>query len=97
MVAADRLIRRHPDELYARRREGERPVRKTSSNPWLADLRFAAQEVIRFEARDGLQLEGILIYPHRNGWLTAYSSPGEVAAARGFAVFHPNGHSTGDV
>lgn len=27
---------------------------------------------------------------YRNGWLTGYSSPGQVAAARGFAVFYPN-------
>ncbi len=27
---------------------------------------------------------------YRNGWLTSYSSPGQVAAARGYAVFYPN-------
>lgn len=27
---------------------------------------------------------------YRNGWLTSYSDPGQVAAARGFAVFYPN-------
>ena len=27
---------------------------------------------------------------YRNGWLTSYSLPGQVAAARGFAVFYPN-------
>ncbi len=27
---------------------------------------------------------------HHNGWLTSYSSPGQVAAARGFGVFHIN-------
>ena len=27
---------------------------------------------------------------YRNGWLTAYSMPGQVAAGRGFAVFYPN-------
>ncbi len=27
---------------------------------------------------------------HCNGWLTAYSGPGQMAAARGFAVFAPN-------
>ena len=27
---------------------------------------------------------------HSNGWLTSYSEPGQVAAARGFAVFYPN-------
>jgi dipeptidyl aminopeptidase/acylaminoacyl peptidase len=26
----------------------------------------------------------------QNGWQTSYSKPGQVAAARGFAVFHPN-------
>ena len=63
-------------------------------------------------ARDGLQLQGVLIYPlnyvagrryplimsvhggpeshEPNGWLTSYSRPGQVAAARGFAVFYPN-------
>jgi len=27
---------------------------------------------------------------YSNGWLTSYSSPGQVAAARGYAVFYPN-------
>ncbi len=27
---------------------------------------------------------------YRNGWLTSYSDPGQVAAARGFALFYPN-------
>jgi dipeptidyl aminopeptidase/acylaminoacyl peptidase len=27
---------------------------------------------------------------YRNGWLTGYAEPGQVAAARGFAVFYPN-------
>jgi dipeptidyl aminopeptidase/acylaminoacyl peptidase len=66
--------------------------------------------VITHTARDGLELQGILIRPldatgptplimyvhggpesHiSNGWLTSYSAPGQVAAARGFAVFYPN-------
>jgi dipeptidyl aminopeptidase/acylaminoacyl peptidase len=67
---------------------------------------------VRYRARDGLELEGLLIRPmdaqpgvryplilvahggpeshYSNGWLTSYSSPGQVAAARGFAVFYPN-------
>jgi dipeptidyl aminopeptidase/acylaminoacyl peptidase len=39
----------------------------------------------------------LIVYVHggpesheRNGWLTDYSRPGQTAAARGFAVFHPN-------
>ncbi len=86
--------------------------RLTESNPWLAEIEFAKQEVITFQAQDGLELEGILIHPlnaqesekyplilyvhggpeahDRAGWLTSYAQPGQVAAARGFAVFYPN-------
>jgi dipeptidyl aminopeptidase/acylaminoacyl peptidase len=102
---------RHPDELYTLS-PGTAPTARTVSNEWLDNLRFARQEVISYKARDGLELEGILIYPldyaagtryplvlvvhggpeshYRDGWLTGYSSPGQVAAARGLAVFHPN-------
>ena len=98
--------------MYALPAAGGEAARRTSSNDWLADLRFAEQTVIRHEARDGLELEGILIHPldyepgrryplilsvhggpeahDRNGWLTGYSAPGQVAAARGFFVLYPN-------
>jgi dipeptidyl aminopeptidase/acylaminoacyl peptidase len=88
------------------------PRRVTDSNPWLAGMRLAPQEVVKYKARDGLELEGLLIRPldeakgqrypmilvvhggpeshYSNGWLTGYSNPGQMAAARGFAVFYPN-------
>jgi dipeptidyl aminopeptidase/acylaminoacyl peptidase len=100
-----------PEVLYMRHGERE-PRRLTHSNPELAGLRFARQEGLTYAARDGLQLEGVLIHPLEraegarlplilnvhggpeshvsNGWLTSYSNPGQVAAARGFAVFQPN-------
>lgn len=103
---------RHPREVYYMRHGMEGPERLTDSNPWLQGLRLARQEVIRYRARDGLELEGVLIHPlerhgeervplivcvhggpeaHiRNGWLTRYAYPGQVGAARGFAVFYPN-------
>ena len=102
----------HMPELYAMSHGEAAPRRLTDSNPWLADRRLAPQEVVEFEARDGLRLEGLLIRPldevegrryplilyvhggpeahHSNGWLTRYSNPGQVAAARGIAVFHTN-------
>jgi dipeptidyl aminopeptidase/acylaminoacyl peptidase len=102
---------RHPGEVY-RLAAGGAPERLTDSNPWLAERDLAAQEVVTFEARDGLELDGILIRPlgevegnryplilavhggpeahHSNGWMTSYSNPGQVAAARGFAVFYTN-------
>ncbi|MBI3819707.1 MAG: S9 family peptidase [Planctomycetes bacterium] len=86
--------------------------RLTISNPELNKSTLALQEVVEYKARDGLELQGILIRPldeekgkqyplivvvhggpeahNRNGWLTNYSNPGQVAAARGYAVFYPN-------
>jgi len=37
--------------------------RRSDSNPALARLRLADQEVVRFRARDGLELEGLLMRP----------------------------------
>ncbi len=103
---------RHPTEVYYRRSAGSDPVRLADNNPWLADCALAPQEVVRYTARDGLEIEGILIRPlneqpgtryplimqvhggpeahNQNGWLTNYASAGQVAAARGMAVFYPN-------
>jgi dipeptidyl aminopeptidase/acylaminoacyl peptidase len=39
------------------------PRRLTDSNPWLRDMRLAHQEVVAYKARDGLDLEGILVRP----------------------------------
>ncbi|MEY2786699.1 MAG: hypothetical protein RL277_2911 [Planctomycetota bacterium] len=100
----------HPPELYTHSKGTLQRV--TDSNPWLNSYAFAKQEVVRHKARDGQELEGILIRPlnevagtryplilsvhggpeahESNGWLTNYSRPGQMAAARGFAVFYPN-------
>jgi dipeptidyl aminopeptidase/acylaminoacyl peptidase len=86
--------------------------RLTHHNTWLSEVRLASQEPVRYVARDGLELDGILIRPlneepgrryplilsvhggpeahESNGWKTSYARPGQVAAARGFAVFYPN-------
>jgi dipeptidyl aminopeptidase/acylaminoacyl peptidase len=103
---------RHPREVYFQKKGNPEPVRMTNSNPWLADFELAPQEPIRYTARDGREIEGILIRPlneepgtryplivqvhggpeshYRNEWMTWYSAPGQVAAARGFVVFYPN-------
>lgn len=109
---------RHPAEVFVAHlgdRDSVEPRRATTSNPWLEEIAFGRQEAIRFEARDGLELEAVLIHPversdrrsaarvplvvyvhggpeahDRNGWLTSYSRPGQVAAGRGMAVAHVN-------
>ncbi len=102
----------HPGEVFVAAPGSTQPRRLTDSNPWLADIRLGRQELIRFKARDGLDLEGILIHPldrepgsrvplvlvvhggpeshYRNGWMSRYSRPAQVLAARGFAVLYPN-------
>jgi dipeptidyl aminopeptidase/acylaminoacyl peptidase len=101
-----------PSDIFAMKHGDAEPKRLTDVNPWLAQKKLAAQEVVKYKARDGLELEGILIRPldevkgqryplilvvhggpearDANGWLTGYASPGQMAAARGFAVFYPN-------
>ena len=53
----------HPTEVYMGNLGGEKLVRATESNPWLAERRLARQEVVDFMARDGLRLQGLLIHP----------------------------------
>jgi dipeptidyl aminopeptidase/acylaminoacyl peptidase len=51
----------HPAEVF-RFADGAHE-RLTDSNPWLEDVDLARQEVVRYAARDGLEIEGILVYP----------------------------------
>jgi len=61
-VAAIADTPQHPPELYLLR-DGAEPVRLTNSNPFLSEREFAKQETITYKARDGLELEAILIHP----------------------------------
>ncbi|MBM3296761.1 MAG: S9 family peptidase, partial [Candidatus Aminicenantes bacterium] len=42
---------------------GKAPRALTDLNPWVRDRRLGRQEVIRYKARDGMEIEGLLIYP----------------------------------
>lgn len=53
----------HPSEVYYLPAGADSAHRLTHSNPWLDEVRLARQEVIRYEARDGLELEGMLVRP----------------------------------
>jgi len=101
---------KHPNEVFIVR--SNKANRLTDSNSWLNDKRFAKQETITLKARDGVELDGVLVYPldykkgtryplimsvhggpeshDKNGWVTNYSRPGQMGAARGYAVFYPN-------
>jgi dipeptidyl aminopeptidase/acylaminoacyl peptidase len=58
----------HPPEVFFwEPGAGQAPRRLTDSNPWLAERGLAPQRVVRFPARDGLELEGLLIEPLARG------------------------------
>jgi len=102
----------HPREIYVLEAGSDTPRRLTDHNPWLSGELLAEQEVVTYTARDGQELQGLLIYPlnkeegtryplitvvhggpeahYDDAWLTAYSMAGQMAAARGYAVFYPN-------
>ncbi|MCI0638150.1 MAG: S9 family peptidase [Gemmataceae bacterium] len=54
---------RHPPEVYFMGAEDKEPRRLTDNNPWLRTMSFGEQEVVKYKARDGLELEGILFRP----------------------------------
>jgi dipeptidyl aminopeptidase/acylaminoacyl peptidase len=53
----------HPSEVFLFAAGASAPKRLTTSNPWLKAMRLAKQEVVTFKARDGLDLQGILVRP----------------------------------
>ncbi len=53
----------HPSELFTMSHGDAAPKRCSDSNPWLANTRLAPQEVVKFKARDGLEIEGLLVRP----------------------------------
>jgi len=55
--------KKHPGEVYLFDLKKKRLERKTHWNPWLADKKLGRQERIAYKARDGLEIEGVLIYP----------------------------------
>ncbi len=53
----------HPSDVFLLAAGASDARRLTDSNPWLADVRLARQEVVRYTARDGLEIEGLLVHP----------------------------------
>ena len=62
VVAAIADTPQHPREVYLYR-DGSEPQRLTDSNPFLSERSLAIQEPITYPARDGLELEAILMRP----------------------------------
>ena len=53
----------HPFEVFLFDDKMASPKRLTNSNPWMDSKKLGRQEVVTYKARDGLEIEGMLIYP----------------------------------
>lgn len=55
----------HPSEVFSglATAAAKAPRKLTDSNPWLGEKRLAEQKVVRYQARDGVMIEGVLVYP----------------------------------
>jgi dipeptidyl aminopeptidase/acylaminoacyl peptidase len=53
----------HPEEVFLLSLGEGQAKRLTDSNPWLNEMKFGQQSVFKWKARDGLDLEGVLVYP----------------------------------
>lgn len=104
--------REHPSELFTMEIPSAKLNRLTTTNEFLAERKIAKQEKYIYHARDGLRIDGVLIYPLNftegkrypliayihggpegcvsNGWMTGYSTWGQVASSRDYFLFAPN-------
>lgn len=63
LIAFTGDTKNHPNELYTFSMAGNELTRLTNHNEWIEDKKFGKQEKITYNARDGLKIEGVLIYP----------------------------------
>lgn len=53
----------HPGEVYTFDLSAQKLTKHTDHNPWLQHIQMGRQEKISYKARDGLRIDGVLIYP----------------------------------
>ncbi len=53
----------HPAEVFVMKDSQKAPKRMTNSNDWLKNIEMGKQEVVSWTARDGKELQGLLIHP----------------------------------
>ncbi|MCF8304461.1 MAG: S9 family peptidase [Bacteroidales bacterium] len=63
MIVFDGNRPTHPDEIYRFALQEDDPEMLTNHNPWLKEIEMARQEKVSYEARDGMRIDGVLIYP----------------------------------
>ena len=62
-IAFTRTDLQHPADVYISSLTSFNPTKLTDHNPQLKDIALGRGEVIKWKSKDGLEIEGILIYP----------------------------------
>ncbi len=84
----------HPGELYTFNLDNQLLLRHTDHNPWLSDIRLGKQRKLVYNARDGKDIQGVLIYPldYKEGQsyplITWIHGGPEAAVQNGWATFY---------
>ncbi len=63
LVAFSGHTAQHPGELFSFDLETTELTKHTDHNPWLENIRLSEQRKLVYDARDGMDIEGVLIYP----------------------------------
>jgi dipeptidyl aminopeptidase/acylaminoacyl peptidase len=87
MISFAGNTRQHPNELFSFDMENRSLRKLTDHNPWLKDIRLSRQRKLVYHARDGKDIEGVLLYPlnYREGQqypLITYIHGGPEAAVK---------------
>jgi dipeptidyl aminopeptidase/acylaminoacyl peptidase len=62
-IAFTRTDLQHPADVYVSSLASFNPTKLTDHNPQLKGIALGRGEIIRWKSRDGMEIEGILIYP----------------------------------
>ncbi len=87
MVAMAANTWQHPSELYTFQLRRKDLKRHTNHNPWLSEIKLGHQRKLVYDARDGKDIEGVLLYPinyeeDKNYPLIVYIHGGPEAAVK---------------
>jgi len=52
-----------PEDVYVAKIAGGQPIKLTDHNPQVKNLALGTGEVVRWKSKDGMEIEGIVIYP----------------------------------
>jgi dipeptidyl aminopeptidase/acylaminoacyl peptidase/leucyl aminopeptidase (aminopeptidase T) len=53
----------HPNDVYISALDTFRPLKLTDANPQVKDFALGKTEVVHWKSRDGMEIEGLLLYP----------------------------------